>query len=70
MRCQGHKYGTGCMKTSSYPDAENWKMFQMCYGCAKKLHPEFYATKPDHGVGDNRLNARVYADMITVPNIK
>ena len=49
--CLGHRYGTGCHHRSrSTQKRDNWENWQLCYNCAKKLHPEFYKDKKDHGV--------------------
>lgn len=29
---------------------ENWEKWQLCYSCARELHPEFYKNKKNHGV--------------------
>ena len=67
VRCKGHLEGTGCTRASKYTTAMNWKLWQLCYGCARKLHPEAYEDQPNHGVGDNKLNVKVYSDLITMP---
>lgn len=49
--CLGHREGTGCLHRSrSTQKRENWVKWQLCYTCAKKLHPEFYKNKKNHGV--------------------
>jgi len=49
--CLGHKEGTGCTHRSrSTQKRENWEKWQLCYTCARKLHPEFYENKKNHGV--------------------
>ena len=50
-RCLGYRYGTGCQHRSrSTQRRENWEKWQLCYKCAKVLHPEYYKDKKDHGV--------------------
>ena len=29
---------------------DNWTKWQLCHSCARKLHPEFYKNKKNHGV--------------------
>jgi len=56
--CLGHrarttKYpnGTGCYHRSrSTQKRDNWEKFQLCFSCARKIHPEFYKGKKNHGV--------------------
>ena len=49
--CLGHRYGTGCQHRSrSTQKRDNWELWQLCYRCARKLHPEYYKDKKDHGV--------------------
>lgn len=49
--CLGYREGTGCKHRSrSTQKRENWEIWQLCYRCARKLHPEYYANKKDHGV--------------------
>ncbi len=49
--CLGHRFGTGCQhKTRSTQKTDNWELWQLCYECAVKLHPEYYAGKKTHGV--------------------
>jgi hypothetical protein len=55
------------MKTSGDRDAINWGNWQLCYDCARILHPEYYKDKPHHGTGENKLNVRVYEDLVTIP---
>ncbi len=49
--CLGYRLGTGCSHRSrSTQKRENWEKWQLCYACARKLHPEYYADKKNHGV--------------------
>ena len=49
--CLGHKFGTGCYHRSrSTQRRDNWENWQLCYECARKLYPEFYKDKKNHGV--------------------
>ena len=49
--CLGHRYGTGCYHRSrSTQKRDNWELWQLCYNCARKLHPEYYEDKKHHGV--------------------
>lgn len=62
MRC------VGCGITTSNPKAENWKLWQMCYGCAKSAHPDHYKDKPDHGTGGSRMHMKIVTNsMIAQP---
>jgi len=56
-RARTPKYpnGTGCYQRSRSPQRRvNWEKWQLCHGCARKLHPEFYKNKKKHGV--NKLH--------------
>ena len=33
----------------------NWKEWQLCYRCAKKIHPKAYKDIPNHGTGCSRM---------------
>lgn len=49
--CLGHRYGTGCMyRSRNTQKRDNWEKWQLCYKCARILHPEFYEKKHNHGV--------------------
>ena len=49
--CLGHKEGTGCYHRSrSTQKRVNWENWQLCHSCARKLHPEYYIDKKNHGV--------------------
>ena len=49
--CLGHRFGTGCHHRSrSTQKRVNWEKWQLCYHCAKILHPEFYKSIKHHGV--------------------
>ncbi len=49
--CLGYRFGTGCHHRSrSTQKRDNWEFWQLCYRCARKLHPEYYKDKKDHGV--------------------
>ncbi len=49
--CLGHREGTDCHHRSrSTQKRENWENWQLCFKCARKLHPEFYKDKKNHGV--------------------
>jgi len=63
MRC------VKCDRTCQNPDTSNWLEFQMCYGCARDEHPEFYAGKPKHGVGGKYLAPAIYKEFL-VPTIE
>lgn len=50
-QCIGYRYGTECKHMTRSPqNRENWEMWQLCYNCARKLHPDYYKDKPHHGV--------------------
>ena len=44
VKCLGNKLGnTGCSHRSRSPQKhDNWELWQLCYKCAKILHPEYY----------------------------
>ncbi len=49
--CLGHRFGTGCYHRSrSTQKRTNWEQWQLCYRCARILHPEFYKDIKNHGV--------------------
>jgi len=47
-----------CGKTSRNPNAENWKLWQLCYPCGRELHPDHYKDKPNHGTGGSWMSNR------------
>ena len=50
-QCLGHRFGTGCYHRSrSTQMRDNWEKWQLCYKCARILHPKYYEGKNDHGV--------------------
>ena len=56
--CLGHRQGTECYHRSrSTQKRDNWENWQPCHTCARKLHPEFYKDKKNHGVRKIRENA-------------
>lgn len=49
--CLGYREGRNCShRTRSPQKSDNWELWQLCYSCARKLHPEFYINKKNHGV--------------------
>ena len=49
--CLGYREGTGCSHRSrSTQKRPNWEKWQLCHACARKLHPEYYIGKKNHGV--------------------
>jgi len=49
--CIGYKEGTKCNYMSRSPqNRDNWNLWQLCYYCARKLHPEYYRYIKHHGV--------------------
>jgi len=49
--CLGHRFGTGCEHRSrSTQMRDNWEKWQLCYKCARLLHPKYYEDKRHHGV--------------------
>lgn len=68
--CLGHrartpKYpnGTGCYHRSrSTQMRDNWTKWQLCFGCARKLHPQFYKNTKNHGVRKARTMEQNYTD--------
>ena len=58
--CLGHRQGTGCYHRSrSTQKRDNWEKFQLCFSCARKLHPEFYKGKKNHGVRTVKENEHI-----------
>ena len=50
------------------PKSENWKIFKMCFKCAKKNHPEYYEDKRNHGVGGTYLDKNPQThSMVVMP---
>jgi len=61
--CLGHRYGTGCHHLSRCTQKrENWEKWQLCYKCARILHPECYKNKKHHGVNTMHGNKK-YAKL-------
>ncbi|MCH7611851.1 MAG: hypothetical protein IIB45_00650 [Candidatus Marinimicrobia bacterium] len=55
--CLGYRYGTGCSHRSRCTQKrENWENWQLCYSCARKLHPEFYKDKKSKSLSHKNLN--------------
>ena len=49
--CLGYRFGTGCKHHSRCTQKRvNWEKWQLCMRCARRLHPEFYKNKKNHGV--------------------
>lgn len=49
--CLGYRQGTDCKHRSRCTQKrENWELWQLCHKCARKLHPEHYKNKKNHGV--------------------
>ena len=70
--CLGHRYGTGCTHRSrSTQKRDNWELWQLCYKCARKLHPEYYKGKKDHGVrtyqGADAKYSKVPFNLVEMP---
>ena len=60
--CLGHKHGTGCYHRSRCTQKRvNWEKWQLCHECARKLHPEFYKDKKNHGV--RKVMDKKYTDI-------
>jgi len=47
--------------------AKNWQKWQLCYQCARELHPEEYENEKRHGTGYRYPKETAYADMMEVP---
>ena len=59
--CLGYRQGTGCRHRSrSTQKRDNWELWQLCHECARKLHPEFYKNKKNHGV--RKIRGTPYSD--------
>jgi len=59
--CLGHRQGTGCYHRSRNRQMrENWEKFQLCYKCARILHPAYYKDKKNHGVKTTPTLAKRY----------
>ena len=63
--CLGHKQGTGCYHRSRCTQKRvNWERWQLCHGCARILHPEYYKGKKNHGVNKPRdIEASTFAQI-------
>ena len=49
--CLGYRHETGChRRTTKTQNSHNWIEWQLCYNCARRVHPEFYEGKKHHGV--------------------
>ena len=72
--CMGHREGTGCYHRSrSTQKRENWQNWQLCYKCARKLHPEYYKDKNNHGVRPMPTNKKyniVPFGIVELPKIE
>jgi len=71
-QCMGHRYGTGCYHRSrSTQMRDNWENWQLCYKCARLLHPKYYKDKKDHGVKtfpkENTLHHKVPFNLVELP---
>ena len=59
VQCLGYRQGTGCSHRSrSTQKRDNWELWQLCYECARKLHPNYYKDKKNHGVRKVQGSAR------------
>ena len=60
--CLGYRQGTGCRHISrSTQRRENWENWQLCYECARILHPKYYKNKKNHGV--RKVKQTKYTDI-------
>jgi hypothetical protein len=58
LRCKG------CKKVYVNPQADNWSNWQLCYKCARVLHPEIYSTKLHHGTGTSKMNIKIEVNSL------
>ena len=50
-QCLGYREGTDCYHRTRDPQkTDNWEKWQLCYKCARIIHPEFYKDEKKHGV--------------------
>jgi len=72
-QCLGHRFGTGCLHRSRNTQMrDNWEKWQLCYRCARKLHPEFYKGEKNHGVKtstDGKFN-KIPFGIVELPEIE
>ena len=60
--CLGYREGTGCRHRSrSTQKRENWELWQLCHECARKLHPDHYKNKKNHGV--RKVKTGLYSNV-------
>jgi len=71
--CLGHRQGTGCSHRSrSTQKRDNWENWQLCYECARKLHPKYYKDKKNHGVRkviENTKYTEIPFNIVELPKI-
>ena len=71
VTCLGHRFGTDCKHRSRNRQMrENWENWQLCYKCARILHPEFYEGKKNHGVKplpDNTKHYKLPMGIVEMP---
>lgn len=49
--------------------SKNWRSWQLCYECAKELHPKEYENEHPHGIGGRGCAAAKHEDFLVVnPN--
>jgi len=53
-----------CHKGGKSRRARNWQDWQLCYPCAKILHPKEYANEHPHGTGGRGAEPATYNDFI------
>lgn len=72
-QCLGHKEGTDCYHRSRYTQKrDNWENWQLCYKCARILHPEFYKNEKNHGVRTvtNGKFSKIPFGIVATPEIE
>ena len=68
-QCLGYRFGTGCYKRSrSTQMRDNWQNWQLCMKCARRLHPQYYKDKKNHGVNTFDDPDRITKPFM-VPNV-
>jgi len=54
-----------CGKGGKSRRARNWQDWQLCYPCAKILHPKEYEDEHPHGTGGRFMELADYNDFTT-----
>lgn len=71
--CMGYRHGTGCRHRSrNTQKRENWENWQLCYKCARILHPDFYKGKKNHGVKtlEDTSKPKIPFGIVAMPEVE